>query len=157
MACYQLTRTQIIPADLEKVWDFISAPLNLKKITPDYLGFEITSSDLPDKMYQGMIVSYKVSPLLGLKLNWITEITHVVENRFFVDEQRIGPYRLWHHQHHLMPVKGGIEMTDIVTYKPPFGVLGALINRLVIRNKLSEIFEYRRIAIENQFNVTDTR
>jgi len=151
MAYYQLYREQTIPADIGQVWDFISAPRNLKKITPDYMGFDITSDGLPEKMYPGMIISYEVSPILGLKLDWVTEITHVEKNRFFVDEQRIGPYRLWHHQHHLHPVEDGVLMTDIVTYKPPFGVLGALANRLVIRKKLREIFDYRRLAVDREF------
>lgn len=156
MAFYQFTRTQLIPTTLELVWDFISSPQNLVKITPDYMCFEITTKDLPGKMYPGMIISYKVSPILGLIMDWVTEITHIEENRFFVDEQRIGPYSLWHHQHRLEPVEGGVEMTDIVTYKPPFGPLGAVVNSLVIRKKLQEIFDFRRKAIEKAFGETGT-
>jgi ligand-binding SRPBCC domain-containing protein len=99
MAFYQFKREQFIQADLATVWDFISSPANLKKITPPYMGFDITSGDLPEKMYQGMIISYKVSPFWGIKTDWVTEITHIKELEYFVDEQRMGPYALWHHQH----------------------------------------------------------
>lgn len=136
---------------MEEVWDFISSPKNLKQITPPYMGFDITSSNLPDKMYPGMIICYKVSPLLGLKLDWVTEITHVVDGQYFVDEQRIGPYALWHHQHHIKPIEGGVLMHDIVNYQPPFGIIGDLMNAFVIRARLDEIFDYRREALEHRF------
>lgn len=151
MAFYQLHKKQKVNASLEEVWDFISSPANLKEITPDYMGFDITSKDLPEKMYAGMIISYKVSPLLGLKMSWVTEITHVEELKFFVDEQRIGPYSIWHHQHHIKPINNGVLMTDIVTYQPPFGILGAIANSLIIEKQLKEIFDYRTIAVEKRF------
>ena len=133
------------------MWNFISSPANLKKITPDYMGFDITSGDLPEKMYPGMIICYKVSPLLGIKMNWLTEITQVDEKRFFIDEQRVGPYKIWHHQHHIEPIEGGVLMTDIVTYKPPMAFLGSIANTLVIKNKLNEIFDYRRNVLNEIF------
>ncbi len=133
------------------MWNFISSPANLKKITPDYMGFDITSGDLPEKMYPGMIICYKVSPLLGIKMNWLTEITQVDEKRFFIDEQRVGPYKIWHHQHHIEPIEGGVLMTDIVTYQPPMGFLGSISNTLVIKNKLNEIFDYRRNVLNEIF------
>ena len=136
---------------MEEVWDFISSPKNLKEITPDYMGFDITSEGLPEKMYQGMIISYKVSPLLGIKTNWVTEITHVRDLEYFVDEQRIGPYKIWHHQHFIEPIKNGVLMRDIVTYQPPFGILGAMMNGIVIRKKLEEIFDYRTKAVEEKY------
>ena len=145
MAFYQLVKEQKIPASINDVWDFISSPRNLKDITPDYMGFDITSRDLPEKMYPGMIITYKVSPVLGIKITWVTEITHVRDKEYFVDEQRIGPYDLWHHQHQIVPVNGGVSMTDIVTYRPTFGFLGK------IANKLKEIFDYRETAIEKRF------
>ncbi|MCH2223507.1 MAG: SRPBCC family protein [Crocinitomicaceae bacterium] len=151
MAFYQLEQTQKINASLNEVWDFISSPKNLKKITPDYMGFDITSKELPDKMYPGMIIGYHVSPLLGIKTKWVTEITQVRYQSYFVDEQRIGPYKIWHHQHFIEPIKGGVLMKDIVTYQPPFGFLGAIMNSLVIRKKLNEIFAYRTQAIKNQY------
>jgi len=135
-----------------EIWDFISSPRNLKVITPEYMGFDITSGDLPEKMYEGMIISYKVRPVAGIRTDWVTEITHIREGSYFVDEQRIGPYALWHHQHIIEPIEKGVLMKDIVTYKPPFGVIGALANRLIIRKKLEEIFEYRRIVLEERFS-----
>lgn len=151
MAFYQLHVTQKIPAPPEQVWDFISSPHNLKRITPPSMGFDITSGDLPEKMYPGMIISYKVSPVAGIRTTWVTEITHVSEMKFFVDEQRVGPYSLWHHQHRIEPVEQGTLMTDIVSYRPPFGVLGALANRLFIRKKLQQIFDYRQRSLEMIF------
>jgi ligand-binding SRPBCC domain-containing protein len=151
MAFYQLYKTQKVNATIEEVWEFISSPENLKEITPNYMGFNITSKNLPKKMYAGMIISYKVSPLLGLKTNWVTEITHVRDKEYFVDEQRIGPYSIWHHQHLIKPIKGGVLMTDIVTYQPPFGFIGAIANTLIIKKKLKEIFDYRFKAIVKKY------
>ena len=108
MAVYQLKTEQKIPAGIDEVWDFISSPANLKKITPEHMGFNITSGELPEKMYPGMIITFKVSPLLGIKMNWVTEITHVVDKEYFVDEQRVGPYAIWHHEHKLQPIDGGV-------------------------------------------------
>jgi ligand-binding SRPBCC domain-containing protein len=102
-------------------------------------------------MYPGQIIEYKVRPLLQIPVYWMTEITHVEDKQFFVDEQRFGPYSLWHHQHHFLTVPGGVEMTDIVHYKIPFWFLGDLANRLMIRKKLKEIFEYRFKAVEEKF------
>jgi len=152
MAFYQFKAEQLVIADLQAVWDFISRPQNLKKITPPYMGFDITSGNLPEKMYQGMIISYKVSPLLGINTDWVTEITHVRDLEYFVDEQRIGPYNLWHHQHLIKKIHEGVLMNDIVTYSPPFGFLGAIANSLVIRKKLEEIFAYRYQAVDQYFH-----
>jgi ligand-binding SRPBCC domain-containing protein len=151
MAVYTFEQTQILPASLKEVWDFISSPRNLKTITPDYMGFDILTKNLEEKMYPGMIISYHVSPVGGIKVKWVTEITHVVENQFFVDEQRVGPYALWHHQHLLKETDEGIFMKDIVTYSPPFGILGKLANGLMIRTKLEEIFAYRTTKLEEIF------
>ncbi|MGB5665278.1 MAG: SRPBCC family protein [Maribacter sp.] len=151
MGFFQFRKKQIINSSIEQVWDFISDPKNLKAITPDYMGFDITSKDVPSKMYEGMLISYTVSPLFGIKNTWVTEITHLKENNYFVDEQRIGPYRIWHHQHILEPIKEGVLMTDIVSYKPPFGILGSLANELIIKRKLREIFDYRTKALSRIF------
>ncbi|MDB4075792.1 MAG: SRPBCC family protein [Crocinitomicaceae bacterium] len=151
MAYYQFIQTQKVNASLEDVWDFISSPKNLKEITPDYMGFDITSEGLTEKMYPGMIIGYRVSPLLGIKTTWVTEITQVHDLSYFVDEQRIGPYSIWHHQHFIEPIEGGVLMRDIVTYRPPFGFLGAIMNRLVIQKKLKEIFSYRTEAVEKRY------
>lgn len=152
MAFYQFHTEQLVKAPKEKVWDFISSPANLKTITPDYMGFDITTPDLQDKMYAGMIISYKVSPLFGIKMNWLTEITQIIEGEYFIDEQRVGPYALWHHQHRLEEVPEGTLMKDIVTYAPPFGFLGRIANGMMIKRKLKEIFNYREKAVKEYFN-----
>lgn len=152
MAFYQIRHEQFIQSDLETVWDFISAPENLKKITPPYMGFDITSRSGEGKMYEGMIITYIVRPVFNLPTKWMTEITHVEELKYFVDEQRIGPYKLWHHQHRIEARDGGVVMTDIVTYAPPFGFFGRIANTLMIRRKLKEIFNYRFRAIEDYFS-----
>ena len=151
MKIYTLTRKQMLPISLEKAWTFFSSPANLKKITPSYMGFEITS-DLGDgKMYPGQIISYVVTPLMGLPMRWTTEITHVVENSYFVDEQRFGPYAFWHHQHWFKQVEGGVEMTDIINYGIPFGWIGTLANSLIVKHKLNEIFTFREEIVKTLF------
>ena len=152
MAFYQLFREQKVNRSIEEIWEFISSPKNLKQITPKHMGFNIVSGNLPEKMYPGMIIAYAVSPLFGIKTTWVSEITHVREKEFFVDEQRIGPYTLWHHQHILEPAESGVVMKDIVTYKPPFGFLGKIANRFIIKRKLDAIFDYRKNMIEKLFN-----
>ncbi|NTV37734.1 MAG: SRPBCC family protein [Anaerolineales bacterium] len=148
MAFHQLIKTQFVPATIEEVWDFISSPKNLKEITPDYMGFDIISENLPDKMYAGMIIAYKVRPLLGIPMTWVTEITHVIDRQLFVDEQRFGPYRFWHHQHHFRKTSEGTEVRDLVHYALPFGPLGRLIIAMVIKARLKQIFDYRVEAIK---------
>lgn len=151
MPFYQLYKEQKVKTSIDEIWDFISSPANLKEITPDHMGFEITSGDLPEKMYPGMMVSYKVSPMFGIKMNWLTEITQVREKEYFVDEQRVGPYSMWHHQHKIKPIESGVLMTDIVTYKPPLGFLGVIANALFIRKQLDRIFDHRKVALERRF------
>jgi ligand-binding SRPBCC domain-containing protein len=151
MAFYQFRKTQVVNASLDEVWDFISSPGNLKEITPDYMGFDITSEGLPEKMYEGMIISYMVSPLLGIKTTWVTEITKIKDKHYFVDEQRVGPYKIWHHQHIIESYIEGVLMTDIVSYSPPLGFLGRLANSLFISKKLNEVFDYRVKAVDKKF------
>lgn len=151
MGFYQLHKTQKIPASINDVWEFISSPANLKKITPEYMGFNITSKITNEKMYPGMIISYKISPVLGIKTTWVTEITHVKEKEYFIDEQRVGPYSMWHHEHKIEAIEGGVLMTDIVSYKPPFGFLGSIANVLLIKKQLEGIFNYRTAAVEKIF------
>lgn len=148
---YSIKTVQHLPWTLEKTWDFFSSPKNLSTITPQKLGFEIISKHHGEKMYPGQIIEYKVSPVLGIPLYWMTEITHVEEGRFFVDEQRFGPYSLWHHQHHFKEVDGGVEMTDIVHYKLPLGFLGDIAQVLFVKKQLKEIFDYRHQAVERMF------
>ena len=155
MAVYQFTRHHMLNTSLLELWEFISSPKNLTEITPAYMGFEITSAGNSSKMYPGMVISYKVSPLSHIRMNWLTEITQVKEKEFFVDEQRLGPYRIWHHEHHLIPKDEGVLMTDIITYVPPFGFLGTIANKLFIRRKLEEIFNYREQRLDEIFNQKD--
>lgn len=152
MAHFQLIKKQFLQTDLETIWDFASSPKNLKEITPDHMLFDITSKDLPEKMYPGMIITYKVSPLLNIKMNWVTEISQVKDKQFFVDEQRLGPYTMWHHQHLFEEQDGGVLMTDIVTYIPPFGFLGVIANSLLIKRQLESIFDYRFKVLDKKFN-----
>jgi ligand-binding SRPBCC domain-containing protein len=140
---YSLKTVQKLPVSLEEAWEFFSRPKNLKEITPANLGFNIISKHHGDKMYAGQIIEYKVSPLLGIPLYWMTEITQVSENQFFIDEQRYGPYSLWHHQHHFKPIDGGVEMTDIVHYKIPFWFLGDIANTILVKRELRKIFDFR--------------
>lgn len=151
MAFYQLKKEQFIAASLTEVWDFVSSPLNLQKITPPYMGFQIMSADLPEKIYPGMIIVYRVRPIPFVPMRWVTEITHVSPGHYFVDEQRVGPYTLWHHEHHLKQVEGGVLMTDIVSYSPPFGFIGRIANCLFIKRQLSAIFSFREKAINQIF------
>lgn len=151
MALFTLEQSQKIPASLETVWDFITSPQNLKRITPPYMGFDIVTPNLPEKIHPGMLIEYRVSPLLNLKMRWVTEITHVKELSYFVDEQRIGPYSIWHHQHHISEVEGGVMMNDRVDYQPPFGFLGNIANSLIIKKQLNEIFDFRVKALEKIF------
>ncbi len=140
---YRVNFKQNIPASTERVWEFMSSPNNLKLITPPHMGFQIISEIDSDKMYAGQIIAYKVSPVAGIKLTWVTEITHVKDMEYFVDEQRFGPYTLWHHKHFIKPIKNGVEMNDIVDYKIPFGFLGDIANSILVKKQLQTIFDYR--------------
>lgn len=150
MKLYTLQRQQIIPVSIGEAWDFFSNPCNLPLITPAWMNFRITS-EVPEKMYAGMIIAYRVRPLLNFPLDWITEITHVDEPRMFVDEQRFGPYRFWHHQHIFRETERGVEMRDIVHYALRGGIFGRAINELIVQRKLREIFDHRVCAVEQIF------
>ena len=139
---YQLKRIQKLPISVAKAWDFFSSPKNLATITPDELGFQI-KSDLPKKMYPGMFIQYTVKPILGIPMTWVTEITQINEPHFFIDEQRVGPYAIWHHQHFFKAISGGVEMTDIVDYRLPLAPFGNFMQPLIIKGKLKRIFDYR--------------
>lgn len=151
MKIYQLKSSQILPISLSTAWKFFSDPKNLSKITPKWLNFEITSN-LPNRMYAGLIITYKVRPLLNIPQTWVTEITHVNEPYYFVDEQRFGPYKMWHHEHIFTEIPDvGVEMQDIVSYAVPFGILGRIANYLFVRKKVLEIFEYRKKVLYKMF------
>lgn len=151
MAVYNIRHEQFIPATLDEVWTFFSGAGNLQAITPDYMHFRVTSGDQPAEIYPGMIITYKVSPLLNIPLFWMTEITHVIPGKLFVDEQRRGPYKLWHHQHHFEAREGGVLMTDIVHYELPLGILGTAAHALFVRKQLKDIFAFRREKVDALF------
>ena len=147
---HQFIRKQFVKTDLQTCWDFFSSPANLKRITPSYMGFDV-KTEVPTLMYEGLIIAYTVKPLLGIPVEWVTEITHVKDKSFFVDEQRKGPYTMWHHEHHFKAVEGGVEMTDIVSYIIPLGFLGKLVEPFIVKPKLEEIFAYRFKIVEEVF------
>lgn len=151
MAAHSIKTVQKIPVSLQQAWDFFSNPANLQAITPDNMGFKVISQHQGDTMYAGQLIEYKVRPLLKIPLYWMTEITQVKDKQYFIDEQRFGPYALWHHQHHFKEIPGGVEMTDIVHYKNPLWALGRLANTLFMKKKLEGIFKYRFTKVEELF------
>lgn len=152
MKIYSFETTQDLNISIEEAWEFLSSPANLKKITPPGMGFEITSGYSGEKMYAGQLISYIVKPLAGIPVTWLTEITHVQEPHYFVDEQRFGPYSLWHHKHFLEKTETGVRMKDIVHYAIPLGFLGRIMNAFVVRKKLKQIFDFRFQKLEAIFN-----
>ncbi len=152
MPIHTLTAHQIIPATLEQAWEFFSNPRNLATITPPDLGFEIVTSDLPKRIRAGMMVEYRVRPLLGIPATWLTEITHVQEGASFVDEQRVGPYAIWHHEHGFRDLGDGrVELLDRVTYRLPFQPFGDLVHGILVQPRLASIFAFRKIKVEELF------
>lgn len=139
---HQLKSVIQLPVSLDKAWDFFSSPKNLALITPKELNL-VPVSSLPEAMYPGMFIEYTVRPLFGIPAKWVTEITHVKKKKYFVDEQRVGPYNIWHHQHHFREIPGGVEMTDIVDYRLPLGPAGIILEKLIVGKKVREIFSYR--------------
>ena len=152
---YRLEVTQFINCSMDEAWHFFSSPGNLSKITPKHMGFQITSGT-PVKMHPGQIITYRVSPFPGITTNWVTEITHVSEGIFFVDEQRFGPYRMWHHEHHFESRGEGVLMTDRVSYKLPFGLIGKLAHALLVKGQLQEIFAFREEVLDKMFGIPVT-
>lgn len=152
MKTYHLEYEQNLPISLAEAWDFFSSPLNLAKICPKEMNFKVTSNYKEDtKMYAGMIITYHVSPVFGIKMNWMTEITHVKEHQYFVDEQRFGPYALWHHQHHFTEIPGGVHMHDILDYAIPYSVVGRIANAVLVNKEVKKIFAYRKKSVEELF------
>lgn len=152
---YSLKKEQHLPVSLAEAWDFFSSPANLAEITPKHLDFKIISLHHGEKMYAGQIIEYTVNPFLGIPLYWMTEITHVQDQKYFIDEQRYGPYSLWHHQHHFKETDIGVEMTDIVHYKLPLWFLGDIANSLFVKRQLDKIFEYRFNKAEELFGTVN--
>ena len=157
MAAHSIKTVQKIPVSLHKAWDYFSNPANLQAITPENMGFKVISKHHGDIMYAGQIIEYRVKPVLGIPIYWMTEITQVKDKEYFIDEQRFGPYSLWHHQHHFKAIEGGVEMTDIVHYKNPMWVFGKLANALFVRKKLKGIFEYRYKKVEELFGAWNNK
>jgi len=151
MTAHTIRTVQKIPAPPEAVWSFFSNPYNLRQITPPAMGFRIISRHHGDTIYPGQLIEYQVRPLAGIPVYWMTEITHVRNGDYFIDEQRFGPYRLWHHQHHFKPIPGGVEMTDIVHYRIPWWLGGRLANGILVKKKLLDIFTYRYKKVESLF------
>ena len=150
MQLEKIRRVQQLAIPIDEAWDFFSDPHNLREITPPELGFQVTAAPA-GKMYPGMIISYKITPLFGISRRWITEITHVAAPHLFVDEQRFGPYRFWHHQHLFRAIAGGVEMEDIVHYIIPFGRLGQLCAAALVQKQLQKIFDFRREVLAKKF------
>lgn len=150
MKIHKYTKKQTVNTTLEKAWDFFSNPSNLSKITPAEMKFEITSV-VPPKIFPGLIITYKVSPLAFLRVGWVTEIKQAKENSYFIDEQRFGPYKFWYHIHIFRSVQDGIEMEDIVYFGLPFGLVGNIFGSKFVRNQLNRIFEYREKQILQLF------
>ena len=151
MATHSIKTVQKIPSSLENVWEFFSSHDNLQTITPLDMNFEVISKHHGEKLYAGQVIEYKVCPFLKIPFYWMTEITHVKAKEYFIDEQRKGPYALWHHQHHFKEIDGGVEMTDIVHYKNPLGIIGDVANSLFVKKQLKKIFEFRFQKVEEVF------
>ncbi|HEV2149821.1 MAG TPA: SRPBCC family protein [Longimicrobiaceae bacterium] len=150
MKLHRLEARQLLPVSVSEAWDFFSDAANLPRITPPWLGFTVTS-ELPSRMHPGMIATYTVRPFPGARVRWVTEITHVEAPHLFVDEQRFGPYRFWHHQHHFAEAPGGVEVRDVVHYALPLNPASAPIRRWMVAPRLRGIFEFRRRTLEGIF------
>lgn len=155
MKIHQLEVSQKLPITLNEAWEFFSSPKNLDLITPDDMSFQIISG-ADSKTYAGQLITYKIKPLLNVPMNWVTEITQCVEGRYFIDEQRFGPYKFWHHQHHFEATKNGVLMMDILHYALPFGFLGGLMGKLFIHQKVMDIFSYREKKLNEIFPTPKT-
>jgi len=152
MKLHSIHKTLILPVSITDAWEFFSQPGNLEKITPDWMRFRIQSG-LPESMYAGLIISYRITLLPGITSNWVTEITQVVHGKMFVDEQRFGPYKFWHHQHHFNETEKGTRVEDIVHYAMPVGIIGEFAHRMIVRNRLKEIFAFRESSLRQRFGV----
>lgn len=150
MKLLKLEKVQRLPIGIDKAWDFFSSPANLSEITPPDMGFTVTS-DVPKEMYAGLIITYKVKPIFNISVNWVTEITQVNKPYHFIDEQRFGPYKLWHHSHFFKEIDGGVEMKDLVWYGLPMGFLGRLFEPIMVKPRLEHIFNFRFEVLDKKF------
>ena len=146
----KLKQEQFLPITLDEAWKFFATPKNLNEVTPDDMVFEIIS-ELPDTMYAGLLINYRLKPMFNIPINWCTEITHIQEKEYFVDEQRKGPYRIWHHEHQFKVVAGGVVMTDILHYDVGKWIFGRIAAKLFVDEKVKSIFEYRNRTLETYF------
>ncbi len=147
---HYLRREQWIPAPLKIVWEYFADPVNLDELTPPDMNFQIIGGG-GRTMYEGQMIEYRVGFMWGLRSLWLTEISHVRQREYFVDEQRMGPYRLWIHEHLFTPSRGGVMMNDLVTYAVPFSLLGDVVNTFWIQGRLARIFDYRTRKIAQLF------
>ena len=147
---HQIKTEQVLPISLEKAWEFFSSPANLNEITPEDMRFKIIHGDL-SQTYAGQIITYKVSPFPGIPMAWVTEITQCIEQKYFIDEQRFGPFKFWHHQHKFSQHKHGVLMEDILHYSLPFGFIGEIAGKLLIHKKVQGIFNYRERKLDSIF------
>jgi len=145
-----LQKQTFLPLTIQEAWDFFSTHKNLDLMTPDDMNFKITS-EIPEKMYKGLFITYKISPILNIPLDWVTEITHIDEPYFFIDEQRKGPYNIWHHEHHFRETDGGVIMTDILYYDIGKSILGWVAGKILVDNKVKGIFEFREKKLKQLF------
>jgi ligand-binding SRPBCC domain-containing protein len=150
MALKTIKTTLLLPITPEQAWTFFSSPRNLNEITPADMTFHITS-EIPDEMYEGLFITYKLKPLLNIPVSWVTEITHIKNQSYFIDEQRVGPYRMWHHEHHFREVPGGVEMTDILHYDVGKSIFGWMASKLFVDQRVKEIFEFREKKLRELF------
>ncbi len=151
MRVFKFERSQVLAISLEKAWEYFSNPLNLTEITPPNLALHI-KGNLNGRTVNGMIIEYTVEPLLGIKIDWVSEIKHVHEPYSFVDEQRSGPYKFWYHQHFFKAIgKDQVEVVDVVHYSLPLGLLAPLLNKYIVQDKLAGIFDFRKHVLEQKF------
>ena len=152
MSSHSLKYKQFLPVTIQQAWDYFSSPHNLKEITPPDMDFKVLNDSGAEKMYAGQIITYTVKPIAGIPMFWMTEIKQVSHQQYFIDEQRIGPYSLWHHSHFFTEVEGGVEMTDLIHYKLPLGFIGRIFNTLFVKKKLESIFAYRKKVLAEKFS-----
>lgn len=150
MPIHRLKQEQLLPIPLTQAWEFFATPVNLNAVTPPELHFEITS-ELPEKMYEGLIITYKIKPMLNIPIDWCTEITHIRDQAYFVDEQRKGPYRMWHHEHHFKAVPGGTLMTDLLHYDIGKAIFGQIAGALFVHRMVRQIFSFRNQSLDTYF------
>ena len=148
-----IEQTQLLPISLDQAWSFLSDPQNLPIITPPELGFQI-ASNVPSEMYEGLVITYRITPVLGIPMTWVSEIAHMRAPYYFVDRQLCGPYRYWYHEHELREVDGGVEMSDRINFGLPFGPLGQVAYLLFVKRQLDHIFSYRRKVLEERFTAS---